>query len=165
MNNIGAQEHFLAALNFLLKKEGFGSQKKLANAVDMRPNFLNNIIKGKSPGPQDKKEKIADYFGMKYEEMLAFGRKLIEEDNKNFSVRETPAVYRTARNDKSSELPINIDLLSESIEHTFQYLGDNLNEKPIDKLSKVIALLYDNAVKKKGRIKDERDKIILSLLL
>ena len=166
MKDISAQEQFLAALDFLLKKEGFGSQTKLANAVGMKPNFVNNILKKRSPGPQDKKEKMANYFGMKYEEMLAFGRKLIEEENKNYGVRETPTVYYTLNNNKSSasELPIDIELLSKSIEHTFQHLDNNLGEVPIDKLSKVIALLYDNATKKKGGVKDETDKIILSLL-
>lgn len=69
-----AQKQFIEALNFLLKKEGRGSQAKLARTVKIDPGFLNNMLKGRTPGPQAKKERIASYFHLHYESMLSLGR-------------------------------------------------------------------------------------------
>jgi transcriptional regulator with XRE-family HTH domain len=69
-----AQKQFIEALNFLLKKEGHGSQAKLARTLKIDPGFLNNMLKGRTPGPQAKKERIASYFNLRYESMLSLGR-------------------------------------------------------------------------------------------
>ena len=69
-----AQKQFVAALNFLLKKEGRGSQARLARAIGIDSGYLNNIVKGRTPGSQEKKEKIASYFNLRYESMLSLGR-------------------------------------------------------------------------------------------
>jgi len=72
-----AQKQFVAALNFLLRREGRGSQAKLARALKIDSGYLNNIVKGRSPGSQEKKEKIAAYFDLHYESMLSLGRWLL----------------------------------------------------------------------------------------
>lgn len=69
-----AQKQFIEALNFLLKKKGHGSQARLARTLKIDPGFLNNILKGRTPGPQEKKERIASYFHLRYESMLSLGR-------------------------------------------------------------------------------------------
>lgn len=72
-----AQKQFVTALNFLLKKKGHGSQARLARTIEIDSGYLNNIIKGRTPGPQEKKEKIASYFNLHYESMLSLGRWLL----------------------------------------------------------------------------------------
>lgn len=74
-----AQKQFIAALNFLLKKEGHGSQARLARALKIDSGYLNNILKGRTPGSQEKKEKIASYFNRHYESMLSLGRWLLSD--------------------------------------------------------------------------------------
>lgn len=72
-----AQKQFVTALNYLLEKQGRGAQARLANETKIDRGFLNAIVKGRSPGPQEKKEKIAGYFNFNYEDMLSLGRYII----------------------------------------------------------------------------------------
>ena len=74
-----AQKQFVSALNVLLKKQGHGSQARLARALNIDSGYLNNILKGRSPGSQEKKENIAEYFGLQYESMLTLGRQLLSD--------------------------------------------------------------------------------------
>lgn len=78
MNNPIA-EQFRAALNFLLQQEGRGAQVRLAVALNIDRGYLNAVIKGRKPAAEEIRLKIADHFGMLYEEMLAFGRQVQEE--------------------------------------------------------------------------------------
>jgi hypothetical protein len=78
MNNPIA-EQFRAALNFLLQQEGRGAQVRLAVAQNIDRGYLNAVIKGRKPAAEEIRLKIADHFGMLYEEMLAFGRRVQEE--------------------------------------------------------------------------------------
>ena len=71
------QKQFIAALNFLLKKKGHGAQAKLAKTLGIDRSYLNAIVKGRAPGPQEKKDKIAAYFNLHYESMLSLGRWLL----------------------------------------------------------------------------------------
>ena len=75
MNNPIA-EQFRAALNFLLQQEGRGAQVRLALAQNIDRGYLNAVIKGRKPAAEEIRLKIADHFGMLYEEMLAFGRRV-----------------------------------------------------------------------------------------
>lgn len=77
MNNPIA-EQFRAALHFLLQQQGRGAQVRLALAQDIDRGYLNAVIKGRKPAAEEIRLKIADHFGMLYEEMLAFGRRVQE---------------------------------------------------------------------------------------
>lgn len=78
MNNPIA-EQFRVALNFLLQQEGRGAQVRLAAARNIDRGYLNAVIKGRKPAAEEIRLKIADHFGMLYEEMLVFGRRVQEE--------------------------------------------------------------------------------------
>jgi plasmid maintenance system antidote protein VapI len=73
MNNVIA-EQFRAALNFLLHQEGRGAQVRLSVAQDIDRGYLNAVIKGRKPGAEEIRLRIADHFGMTYEAMLTLGR-------------------------------------------------------------------------------------------
>jgi len=75
------QKQFIAALNYLLNKQGRGAQSQLAKALGIDRSYLNAIVKGRSPGPQEKKDKIAAYFDLHYESMLSLGRWLLSGDS------------------------------------------------------------------------------------
>ena len=75
MNNPIA-EQFRVALNFLLQQEGRGAQVRLALAQNIDRGYLNAVIKGRKPAAEEIRLKISDHFGMLYEEMLAFGRRV-----------------------------------------------------------------------------------------
>ena len=73
MNNPIA-EQFRSALNYLLHQEGRGAQVRLAVTQNIDRGYLNAVIKGRKPAAEEIRLKIADHFGMLYEQMLAFGR-------------------------------------------------------------------------------------------
>jgi len=77
MNNVIA-EQFRAALNFLLHQEGRGAQVRLAVAQNIDRGYLNAVIKGRKPGAEEIRLKVADHFGMTYEAMLTLGRAVQE---------------------------------------------------------------------------------------
>ena len=69
---------FQAALNHLLRQEGRGAQIRLSVEQNIDRGYLNAIIKGRKSGAEDIRARIATHFGMAYEEMLAFGRRILE---------------------------------------------------------------------------------------
>jgi len=69
---------FQAALNHLLRQEGRGAQVRLSVEQNIDRGYLNAIIKGRKPGAEDIRSRIATHFGMDYEEMLALGRRIQE---------------------------------------------------------------------------------------
>jgi transcriptional regulator with XRE-family HTH domain len=71
-------KQFGKALVFLLEKEGWGAQARLAREKDIDRGYLNAIIQGRKTGSEHVRGQIADYFHMPYEEMLALGRRLLE---------------------------------------------------------------------------------------
>lgn len=75
-----ASNQFHTALSYLLKKEGRGSQTRLSTQQSIDRGYLNAIIKGRKPGSEDVREKIASHFNLAYEEMLVLGRTLLEGD-------------------------------------------------------------------------------------
>ena len=72
-------QQFRVALNHLLQLEGRGAQVRLSTAQNIDRGYLNAIIKGRKPGAEDIRVRIATHFGMTYEEMLALGRRPIED--------------------------------------------------------------------------------------
>ena len=68
---------FRIALNHLLQQEGRGAQVRLARVENIDRGYLNAIIKGRKPGAEAIRSRIAAHFGMTYEEMLLLGRRLL----------------------------------------------------------------------------------------
>ena len=89
---------FRVALNRLLGQEGRGAQVRLSIAQNIDRGYLNAIIKGRKPGAEDIRARIATHFGMTYEEMLTLGRSI--QEGKNVA-EEEPVVPASL---KSSEV-------------------------------------------------------------
>ncbi len=68
---------FQAALTHLLTQEGRGAQSRLAGQQNIDRGYLNAIIKGRKPGSEEVRAKIAGHFNMTYEDMLALGRSIL----------------------------------------------------------------------------------------
>lgn len=68
---------FQAALGHLLAEEGRGAQSRLAGQQNIDRGYLNAIVKGRKPGSEEVRAKIACYFNMTYEDMLALGRGIL----------------------------------------------------------------------------------------
>ena len=72
-------KQFHAALTHLLKEEGRGAQTRLASEQKIDRGYLNAIVKQRKSGSDKVWEKIAHHFKMTFEEMLSFGRTILEE--------------------------------------------------------------------------------------
>ncbi len=70
-------EYFRAALLQKLKDTGI-SQAKFADATGKPPSQVNDFIKGRTTGPEEWRQIASEYFGLRYEEMLAAGRQLLD---------------------------------------------------------------------------------------
>ena len=77
--------HFQAALTHLLAQEGRGAQSRLAGQKNIDRGYLNAIVKGRKPGSEDVRAKIAGHFNMTYEDMLALGRGILGKDQAEIS--------------------------------------------------------------------------------
>lgn len=141
MNNPIA-EQFRAALNFLLQQEGRGAQVRLALAQNIDRGYLNAVIKGRKPAAEEIRLKIADHFGMLYEEMLVFGRRVQEEriptpaeakavlpDQKDVRTPATDTVRELQERDIAGTIQMALELLSSGTGHN-------------DALAEVIAALH-----------------------
>lgn len=62
----------------MLGKQGRGAQSRLARQHKIDRGYLNSIIKGRKPGSDEIRAKIAEFFNLTYEDMLALGRSLLE---------------------------------------------------------------------------------------
>ena len=93
---------FRAALNHLLREEGRGAQVRLSTSQDIDRGYLNAIIKGRKPGAEDIRAKIATHFGMTYEEMLALGRRIQEggAETEERVVREVRLPKKSAKREE-----------------------------------------------------------------
>lgn len=83
-----ASNQFRTALIHLLKKDGRGAQSRLAEDQGMDRGYLSAIVRGKKPGSEQIRNKIASHFGMVYEEMLTLGRRIMDGEESPLSVDE-----------------------------------------------------------------------------
>jgi len=70
---------FRAALTHLLAQEGRGAQSRLSKQQNIDRGYLNAIVKGRKPGSEKIRSKIADHFDMAYEDMFILGRRILEQ--------------------------------------------------------------------------------------
>jgi hypothetical protein len=119
-------QQFHAALSYLLKKEGRGAQSRLADQQKIDRGYLNGIVKGRKPGSEKVRGKIAAYFEMTYEDILALGRRLLSKkegggDEKSEAGTTAVKSKQFLRNEKDLSIPIDIssrksDQVSSSVE-------------------------------------------------
>ena len=141
MNNPIA-EQFRAALNYLLHQEGRGAQVRLALAQNIDRGYLNAVIKGRKPAAEEIRLKIADHFGMMYEEMLAFGRRVQEEPIPR--PVESKAVLLSQKDVRTPAIDTSWELQGRDIAGTIQMALELLNSGAgqNDALTEVITALH-----------------------
>ena len=135
-----AQKHFISALNFLLKREGHGSQARLARALNIDSGYLNNILKERTPGPQEKKENIAEYFGLQYESMLSLGRQLLSDQYPDEEAWQSPDNQEAPPSLITIKNPRNATLFVEEPHATYQFSTRDKNDKNMILLTEWINL-------------------------
>ena len=114
---------FQAALNHLLRQEGRGAQIRLSIEQNIDRGYLNAIIKGRKPGAEDIRARIATHFGMAYDEMLAFGRRILE------------GVEAKEGGGQEVRLPKNSAKIEEAV---FGGIDNEIGNKPCEKTSEKI---------------------------
>ena len=81
---------------------------RLALAQNIDRGYFNAVIKGRKPAAEDIRLKISDHFGMLYEEMLAFGRRvqagLVKTEEKKGTEGSDVEVESNSGNDISSKI-------------------------------------------------------------
>jgi len=78
---------FQAALAHLLAQEGRGAQSRLAGQQNIDRGYLNAIVKGRKPGSEEVRAKIAAHFNMTFEDMLALGRGILGRGESETSLK------------------------------------------------------------------------------
>ncbi len=81
---------FRAALIHLLTKEGRGAQSRLAKQQNIDGGYLNAIIKGRKPGSEKIRSKIACHFDMAYEDLFILGRRILEQTESLYANSDAP---------------------------------------------------------------------------
>jgi hypothetical protein len=76
-----AYDHFIAAFERLVSDKGRGVQRRLAEALGIGPVHVNDVLKRRKRASQNLQERIGQFFGLGFEEMLALGRRIIEAES------------------------------------------------------------------------------------
>ena len=129
-------KQFQVALNHFLQEEGRGAQTRLATAKDIDRGYLNSISKGRQAGSDETRARIADHFETTFEDMLTFGRQILEgkgelvpkgQDGigRKAGVASPPLVTSKGESLKNSALRISADTLFETIFKTLEVLQES----------------------------------------
>jgi hypothetical protein len=79
-----AADCFRAALRQLLDDQGYGAQVRLSKGIGRGTKHLNDVVRGRRTASMEFQERVAAFFKITPEEMIAMGRKLLKEKGKNF---------------------------------------------------------------------------------
>ena len=71
-------EHFKAALQYFLEKQGRGIQKALATKLKVSQRHISEIKHGRANASVSLQGKIAAYFGMSFEDFIALGKWILD---------------------------------------------------------------------------------------
>jgi hypothetical protein len=74
-----AAECFRAALVHFLNKDGYGAQVALARAIGRGTKHLNDVVQRRRNASMEFQERVALFYDMTLEEMLAHGRHILRE--------------------------------------------------------------------------------------
>jgi len=169
-------KQFHAALTHLLKEEGRGAQTRLASEQEIDRGYLNAIVKQRKCGSDKVWDKIAHHFKMTFEEMLSFGRNILDE-------AETPVLNESKREEFKFHQDFSIDPnkikkydisqksenatpdIPEKIVKTIEILGgdigyNNLLSDMIDVFHKMINTEKEN-VMLKNKLKEVESRLAL----
>jgi transcriptional regulator with XRE-family HTH domain len=155
---------FQAALTHLLTQEGRGTQSRLAGQQKIDRGYLNAIVKGRKPGSEEVRAKIAGYFNMTYEDMLALGRGILSRSETEISEGKKGGKQKVAaQNDNSQADKRLIDFKSPK---KFREAQSGFSEKIMkvveilesdtiyrDVLAELIDAFYDAVSTKKDNLK------------
>ena len=157
-------QQFHTALSFLLKKEGRGAQSRLSTQQKIDKGYLNGIIKGRKPGSETVREKIASYFKLTYEEMLILGRQLLE-GNKAGEVDAVDKITLPMSSKGKEIVPLDkakqaakekAQHLTKLIQKTTDILGSGTEASQV--LTQLINTLHDSIMKNEKN-QEQRDKL------
>ncbi len=122
-----ASNQFRTALIHLLEKEGRGAQARLAESQGIDRGYLSAIVRGKKPGSEQIRNKIASHFGMLYEEMLVLGRRIMDGEESPMSDAEQNKQKEksvTQPSNKSSQISTAVTEILESGSENAKLLTD-----------------------------------------
>ncbi|MFH1216531.1 MAG: hypothetical protein V1706_08520 [Pseudomonadota bacterium] len=131
--------HFNAALIYLLHQAGRGAQSHLAVQQKIDRGYLNAIVKGRKPGSDEVRAKIADHFHLTYEDMLALGRRIQGNREENLGEGDSGEEQKGLNHDKAAD--DTISSISEKIMKTVVVLESDSTCR--DVLSDLIDALYE----------------------
>ena len=89
-----AAECFGAALKKLLQERGYGAQVLLSKEIGRGTKHISDVVRGRRLASLDFQERAAAYFELAPEEMIAMGRRLLNEEGDAFPYSEEAAQYR-----------------------------------------------------------------------
>ena len=170
-------KQFHAALTHLLKEEGRGAQTRLASEQEIDRGYLNAIVKQRKCGSDKVWDKIAHHFKMTFEEMLSFGRNILDEAetpfliqsmeaepkyNQNFSIDPADKIKKGDISSKSANA---VPDIPEKIVKTIEILGggigyNNLFSELIDIFHKMTNTEKEN-VMLKNKLKELESRLAL----
>ncbi|MCK9294381.1 MAG: hypothetical protein M0P70_04810 [Desulfobulbaceae bacterium] len=96
-------KYFNAALIYLLDQEGRGAQSHQAGQQKIDRGYIKAIIKGRKPGAEDVRAKIAAHFHLTYEDMLALGRRILENREDDILEGDSSVEQKKLIHDKAAE--------------------------------------------------------------
>jgi plasmid maintenance system antidote protein VapI len=135
-------EQFRAALVHLLSLEGRGAQVRLAQAKEIDRGYLNAVVKGRKSAAEEIRVRIAEHFGMLYEDMLALGRKVQESCAADVTATKAVLPDQIAERRPAAEATRGLQErnVAETIRKALELLRSEAEYS--DALSGVIAALY-----------------------
>jgi plasmid maintenance system antidote protein VapI len=133
-------EQFRAALVHLLSLEGRGAQVRLAQAKEIDRGYLNAVVKGRKSAAEEIRVRIAEHFGMLYEDMLALGRKVQEGSATDVTAVVLPDQQAGRMPTADSIGGRQEDHVAVTIRKALEILAENAEYR--DALSTVIAALH-----------------------
>lgn len=92
-----AADCFRAALNKRLDAEGHGAQARIAKGIERGTKHLNDIVQGRRPASLDFQERVARFYRVPLDRMLAEGRELLKEKAKPFPYAEEASKIKPVR--------------------------------------------------------------------
>ncbi len=144
-----ASNQFRAALIHLLKEGGRGAQARLAENQGIDRGYLSAIVRGKKPGSEQIRNKIASHFGLVYEEMLVLGRRIMDGEEGPVTVGELDEPQEKPERktaDNSSEISTSI----------IEILGSDPNNAKL--LTGLIEALHEKVTVERKNSELEADK-------
>ena len=111
---------------------------RLALAQGIDRGYLNAVIKGRKPAAEEIRLKIADHFGMLYEEMLVFGRRVQEGLVKTEEGKDAEGNDVEVANNSGNDISSKIEQVREILESGTGY--DQVFSNLIDTVHQAIKI-------------------------